>query len=385
MRKQQRPHTVRILFVTPVTPFSGTSGAEQRSRLMLTALQTIAQVDVVELSQSTAQHVEVVQSTVDGIHVVAKAQTARVPLRHYSPKPWLTHAIESALGSPLSSYTLIVGRYVWPVCQLVIPSRVPVIADLDDYCYRRDAGAPFTLAGIFHTASKWVAHAWQQRQLHRLKGGFFASALDKFEGASFVAAVLPNVPIARHSLAHVRGAAGPKVLFVGSLWYRPNQEGVDWFLESVWPGILKALPEASLTLIGAASPTLRQHWAQHVHVSAPGFVDDLFQAYVDAALVVVPVLSGGGSNIKLLEALAMGRPCLVTQFSHAPFADELVADKHLLVARSSEEFASKAVACLKSPVSYQQMADAGREVVQSRFTLERFNATVIDLVNQVLA
>ncbi len=309
MRGMTKP--LRILFVTPVSPFSIASGAEQRSALMLQALQGFASVDVLQLRQGKTTGVAAIEDKSNGC-VAAQVAYADLSFRRYQPKPQLTQLVERALQSEMGHYDLIMGRYVWPVCQLVIPDTIPVIADLDDFKYRCTKDSPVTWASFRTRAEKALAAFFARRQLSRFRAVFFVSALDQREAPHLTSEVLPNVPYSCPNLrVPVQGSSN--VLFVGSLWYRPNAEGIDWLLKHVWPSVIRKVPSATLSLFGAASSKRRESWQAHPGVFAPGFVDDLDQAYANAALVVVPVLSGGGSNIKVLEALAHRRPCLVTR------------------------------------------------------------------------
>ena len=122
------PKPLRILFVTPVTPFSTASGSEQRSALMLQALKSVATVDVLQLQHGKKTQVEVIEDKGNN-SVMAQVAGADLSFRRYQPKPQLTQLVERALQCEMGHYDLIVGRYVWPVCQLVIPPATPVIAD----------------------------------------------------------------------------------------------------------------------------------------------------------------------------------------------------------------------------------------------------------------
>lgn len=323
----------RILFVTPVSPFASAAGSEQRSAMMLEALWSLGQVDVLILKHGAATKVS--SSSQNGhAHVVAEVAGSGLSLSRYKPKPALTQSIELALGCPMQGYQLIVGRYVWPLCQLLVPPSVPLLADLDDFHYRYSPLSPWSVASSKERLVKAVTHRMVRKQLGRFAGAFAVSAQDQQEIASTSAlrtVFLPNVPFGT-APAPTPVPANHNILFVGSLWYRPNADGVNWFLQHVWPLVQAQEPRASLTLVGAAPANIRAAWAATPGVSAPGFVDDLAAAYQLARLVVVPLQSGGGTNIKVLEALSHARPCLVTQFVAQAFEGHLTKDTELLVA-----------------------------------------------------
>ena len=375
---------LRILFVTPISPFSASSGAEQRSALMLSALQSLAKVDVLQLKHGKTTQVEVVEGKgKDNGCVIAQVSGADLSFRRYQPKPQLTQLVERALQCEMSGYDLIVGRYVWPVCQLFIPDTTPVIADLDDFKYRCAKEAPVTWASLKTRAEKALAAFFARQQLNRFKAVFFVSTLDQREAPHLISAVLPNVPYFSSDLREaIPGSSN--VLFVGSLWYRPNAEAVDWLLRQIWPSVVRQVPSATLSVVGAASSITRERWQANPGVFAPGFVEDLGQAYANAALVVVPLLSGGGSNIKVLEALAHRRPCLVTRFCHGAFENELVAGSDLLVASNAKDFVRLMVESLRDPDRCAALAIQGHATVTSSFNADAFKATVVSMAHRAL-
>lgn len=383
MTQMQNP--LRILFVTPVTPFSSSSGSEQRSALMLAGLTTVGPVDVLQLRPGAADQVGVAAQA-GHVNVVAEVAGSGISLTRYRPKGALTKNIEAALGRELSEYQLIVGRYVWPVCQLLVPGSVPVVVDLDDFHYRYARQSPWTLATARERLVKAVTHLLVRKQLKRFASAFVLSAQDQQEvkSASAVPTVLlPNVPFSAAGLI----TALPhhkQVLFVGSLWYRPNTDGVNWFLRNVWPKVLAGVPSATLTLVGAAPASTRAAWAAQPGVTSPGFVENLAATYRQASLVIVPILSGGGTNIKVLEALAHGRPCLMTAFVANAFAGYLSPQSEILVADSADDFAAQTLAALRQPDHLQCMATAGHLALRQHLTPELFKTRVEDLARQVL-
>jgi glycosyltransferase involved in cell wall biosynthesis len=173
-------------------------------------------------------------------------------------------------------------------------------------------------------------------------------------------------------------------LFVGSLWYGPNAQGIEWLLKDVWPSVVLQVPSATLSLVGAAPSKVREMWQSHLGVFAPGYVDDIGQAYANADLVVVPVLCGAGSNIKVLEALAHNRPCLITQFCYGAFENDLVADTDVLVAKDAKDFIKKMVECLRDPVASAALAAHGHATVLTTFNESAFQATVRSAVGRAL-
>jgi glycosyltransferase involved in cell wall biosynthesis len=103
-----------------------------------------------------------------------------------------------------------------------------------------------------------------------------------------------------------------ELLFLGSLDYQPNLQGLERFLELVWPGLREARPDLSLVVVGRSpSPEFLRRAPKGVHVI--GDVDDVRPYLARAAALVVPLEIGGGSRLKIAEALAMECPILSTR------------------------------------------------------------------------
>jgi len=374
--------TRRMLLVTPVSPYAMASGSEQRSGLMLQALQSLGQVDVVQMEHGKMTEVTTVEES-GQTKVLAMLSGADLSLGRFQAKPAFTKRIESQLDHQIGQYDLVVGRYVWPVCQLSIPEHVPTLVDLDDFRFRCDAEVAWSWSMTQTRLSKFVSHRLMLGQLRRFGYMFLTSEQDQRELPGFSTFLLPNVPLSSCSQTPSL-PAGKNVLFVGSLWYQPNADAVHWFLQQVWPQVLLKEPHAILTLVGAAPKSLRAQWARHHNVVAPGYVQDLADCYRQARLVVVPIHSGGGTNIKLLEAMAHGRPCVASRFAYRAFSDRLQEGVDLCVADDAAEFTDLITDCFAHPDKFERIAAAGQSVIARSFSRQSFHETVASVATSIL-
>lgn len=371
-----QPKSRRLLFVSPVSPFEVSSGAEQRSHLMLAALRASFEVDVLELREGSAEEVQPATSTDGHRHVRAEVPAHTRIDRRFSAQPKLTDVIEAKLQRSLDDYCLIVGRYLWPLEQLRLAYATPTLVDLDDWRFRVARPAWGQPATTKHWLRKTVARLLAKRALPRMHAAFAVSEADRQE----IAKVLPTALLANVSLrATETSSAQPaalRLLFVGSLWYEPNAQGIEWFLCRAWPAIRAAVPGAELRLVGAGPEPLRAAWQAHPGVQAPGFADDLAAEYAGAQAVIAPILSGGGSNIKVVEALAHGRPCVVTRLVQLAFTDELAHGTHWLVGGSAADFAAHCMRLLRRPADALAIGIAGQSVAMRSFSVEQLSETV---------
>jgi len=123
------------------------------------------------------------------------------------------------------------------------------------------------------------------------------------------------------------------------------------------------LPDARLALVGGG---LGQPPSSDPRVETLGFVDDLRDAYGKSSCAVVPLLQGGGTPLKLIEALAYGLPVVAT--ARAAAALGLHDGEHCLTATGAEDFAAALVRVLRDGAD--ELARAGRELARERFSIE---------------
>lgn len=360
----------RILLVSPASPFNPRSGAQQRTALLHEALKTLGDVDVllVEPTAGTSR----VETPKPGILAHGYWHQPPLGIGKFKPDSTLGQALETA-GVDLKRYRLVVSRYLNPLAKLAIPAGVHTVVDLDDWGYHYGSGILSLSTQFKSRYAAWLA----ERQLKRFDAYFFVSRSDQAQHRELKSVLLPNIPYAPPSQPFPQ-TSSPTLLFVGSLWYAPNREGIERFLSRCWPDIKASRPEAKLLLIGAAPPRMRQAWEKHPDVSAPGFVDDLGEAYRNAAFTIAPIYSGGGTNIKILESLAYGRACITTPHSAHAFGEEL-GNAGLGIARDDSHFVEQCVAWLDDRDGRGRSADAGWSVITTRYTRPYFIEQVAQL------
>ncbi len=184
---------------------------------------------------------------------------------------------------------------------------------------------------------------------------------------------MPNV-VAAPAPARLRAAAVPdRLVMVGLFDHVPNAEGLTWFADQVWPSLSKMFPTAQLHAIGRFGADLA---ARLPSVCFHGFVDDLASEYDRAAVVVAPVRSGGGTQIKVIEALAHGRPLVSSTFAHSGFAEELVAGESLLTADTASDWVAACRTLLSNSEAAETMGRQGARQVSHHYGLDRMKRGV---------
>ena len=162
-------------------------------------------------------------------------------------------------------------------------------------------------------------------------------------------------------------ARGPhRLLLLGSLDYAPNQDGLRSFLQECWPGLRAARPDLQLDIVGrGAAPELEAACSFDPRIRWVGPVDDPRQHLAAAGAMVVPLRVGGGTRIKIAEALAMRTPVVSTQIGAEGL--DLRSGEHLRIATLGEEFVSATCAALDA-LPDDSITAAGHARVLERYT-----------------
>ena len=159
--------------------------------------------------------------------------------------------------------------------------------------------------------------------------------------------------------------ASASLVFVGSMDWYPNEDAILHFIHAVLPEIRRRVPESSLTVVGR-NPTARlRAAAADAGVRITGTVDDVRPYMSEAAVVVVPLRVGGGTRLKIFEALAMAKAVVATGVGAEGLP--LVPGTHYLRADAPPDFARAVVALLEDPVQRKTLGAAGRRLVEARF------------------
>ncbi|MEZ6143187.1 MAG: glycosyltransferase family 4 protein [Zavarzinella sp.] len=181
----------------------------------------------------------------------------------------------------------------------------------------------------------------------------------------------------------------PSLLFVGGLDWRPNQDAVVYFVVSVWPILRKLLPDITLRIVGRHPPDwLCRKIPPHVGIDLVGTVPDLNPYYRNATLMVVPLRIGGGSRLKILEAMAYGVPVVTSDIG----AEGLQVSEHLCTQVPTlggqlcpRAFAEAIVGAVNNPAKLQSQAIAGRQLVETRYDWRQLSAGLGDIWDDVIA
>lgn len=159
------------------------------------------------------------------------------------------------------------------------------------------------------------------------------------------------------------------LVFVGGLSWFPNYDAVHYFCAEVLPRIAAEIPDVTLTIVGKRPDDKKiRDILGNPRVRLTGLIDDVRPAIAEAAVYVVPLRIGGGTRLKILDALSMGKAIVSTSVGSEGL--EVVHGEHLLVADDPESFAREVIKVLRDRDLARRLGTAGRQLVQRQYEWE---------------
>jgi polysaccharide biosynthesis protein PslH len=370
--------------VTKFLPLPANSGGKQRSLAILRRLAARAPVTLCAFDDGTADHHGLRELGVE-VHAV----------------PWAPAAGRAVRGA-LRTRTLSAGRFWEPRLAERVrgalaagDTRVLQVeyAQLAPYLSLGHAG--FRVLDLHNVESSLAAS--YARDAGVVRGGAArveSVALRRLERwalrfADVVSVVserdrerLPTAP--RRLLVCPNGweptrplppATEPVAAFVGLMSWRPNEDAALWLLRSIWPLVLRRVPGARLLLVGRdPGPALRRLAGSTVEVT--GTVDDVRPYLARARVALAPLRSGGGTRLKILEALDAGRPVVATALGAEGL--ESLAGQGLTIADHPEAIAEELAGLLQDADRATLAGLRGNAAVAARYSWDRTLSPLLD-------
>jgi len=161
------------------------------------------------------------------------------------------------------------------------------------------------------------------------------------------------------------GPGALDLVFTAKMDFRPNVDAVLWFAQAVLPRIRLDSPQTRFWVVGKDPHPRLGPLAADPGVVVTGWVEDVRPYIAAAALYVIPLRIGGGTRLKVLEAMAMGKAIVSTSLGCEGF--DLAPDRELAIADTPEEFAAAVLALLRDPGRRLRMGNTARQYASSRY------------------
>jgi sugar transferase (PEP-CTERM/EpsH1 system associated) len=376
----------RVLFITARIPAPLDDGWKIRTyHLMKGYSQQGWKVDLVSF-RDVNQNVEdfpMLQSLCNDIHLVPRTKSySCFDLVRGLILPLPFHVYNYQVKSMNDTIQRVVSHYCYDLIQIedIVMTqycnpkfnRITRILDMHNvesdllYRYSRNEKNPLKVLYARFTAAKLKKYERKTAKIFQqlLVCSKEDLKLLRSNGVNVPAVVVPNGVDGNYFRPSDQRGESDDLVFIGSMDYHANISGVTYFVNEVLPLIWQNNPEIRFFIVGKNPPEEIQKFAEK-RIVVTGIVDDVRPYYNRAGVVVVPLLVGGGTRLKVVESMAMGKAVVSTSLG----AEGIPAEhgKHLLLADDPTVFAKSVLELLGKPTLRNSMGKAARKFVEGHF------------------
>jgi len=173
----------------------------------------------------------------------------------------------------------------------------------------------------------------------------------------------------------------PRVGFIGTCKYRPNAEGVEWFIREVWPLVKRDLPSTQMRLIGRETEGYLTKLGPSI--CGLGWLEDPSQEVATWSAMIVPIKSGGGTRIKIAEGFARRCPIVATELG--AFGYDVRNEGELLLANSASDFAAACTRLIRDPRLGEALAERAHKRFLEKWTWDSFEKRVKTVLDECIS
>jgi glycosyltransferase involved in cell wall biosynthesis len=172
----------------------------------------------------------------------------------------------------------------------------------------------------------------------------------------------------------------PTLFHIGSLDWTPNQEGLIWFLEKCWPKINDKFPEIKFYIAGRNAPYWFKRKMDLPNVVFEGEVPDAYDFMNSKSIMVVPLFSGSGMRIKIIEGMALGKPIITTSIGTEGIST--TAGENIMLAETADEFVSSISELIDNREFFDKIGRNAIEYIHEKFDNMAAAAALIEFYKQ---
>jgi glycosyltransferase involved in cell wall biosynthesis len=167
------------------------------------------------------------------------------------------------------------------------------------------------------------------------------------------------------------------LIYVGSMDYKPNEEGILWFLDNVFPKVKDRFQNTVFYIIGR-NPSKKIKSLESENIKVLGYVEDIIPYYNKASFFVVPLISSGGQKLRILNAMSF-KKCVISTRTAAESLD-VEENRNILFADDAQQFANKIIGLLNNPQTARDIAEKGYELVARKYDWKEISKNVGDIL-----
>lgn len=172
----------------------------------------------------------------------------------------------------------------------------------------------------------------------------------------------------------------PSVFFIGALDWLPNTEGLNWFLKNVWPKVNSLYPDVKLYVAGRNAHKTKLQQANNVVLA--GEVEDAYSFMNSKGIMVVPLLSGSGIRVKIIEGMALGKTIVTTSIGAEGI--DYTDGENILIADTPEAFAEKIIICMKDQLLFTTIGNNALLFAKKRFSSHEVTERLLEFFKEYI-
>jgi glycosyltransferase involved in cell wall biosynthesis len=391
---------MKILFLSRWFPFPTNNGSKLRIYNLLRGLDQFHDVTLLSFTdqpKGTPEAAEV-RSVCREVHTI--------PWRDFDPNNWRARLAFFSLKprSIVDTFSPEMAQKITSLLKaqkfdLIIASQFPMAAY---FPYFGDTPALFEELelGLSYGDAHDPTGGWKKRLRHTLTWfklrRYFSQLLDVFQTCTVVSekerqlvqqifpankkpvVVIPNC-VSMKDYENIRVEPKPnQLVFTGSFRYHTNYEAMLWFVRDVFPMVLEQVPQTQLIITGDNAGLALPPCP---NITLAGYVDEIASLIASSTVSLAPLWSGGGTRLKILEAMALGTPVVATS-KGAEGLDGL-SGEHLFVADDPRQFAEHVIHLLRNVELQEEISSNARRLVREKYDWATAMPKLLGLLEQV--
>lgn len=254
--------------------------------------------------------------------------------------------------------------------------------------YKRMLNLKTSISEKFLFLVKWMLMLrWEAKYAEKCDNSLVVSPLDgellKSENPNLTVSVIENGIDSQFYHPLPETTCGNTLLFIGVIGYPPNADAVLYFCDSIMPLVQQQIPDVKLIVVGHEPALKICKLAERRNVVVTGYVKDVIPYYQQSQVTIVPLRGGGGTRIKILESMALGRPVVSTSLGCEGL--DVIDKENIMIADTPSEFAERVVQLLKDNELRVRISRNARQLVEKHYDWSEISGKLMAVYSDLVA
>jgi polysaccharide biosynthesis protein PslH len=399
-------HRPRLLFLCQTLPFPPDGGVWIRTYHVLRLLSQVFDITALCFERAASAGCGVDAETATGKAALgrfASVEVFSIPQKHSRLRYFWDHLRSLLTGRVYTTYLYDSRPFRSRLSELVrseafdlvhvdsldLAAYLPICRDLPVVCVHHDVESALLRRRAAVEQNRWRRSylLFQARLMNRVERHWCdrvalnvvvsdqdREQLNRIAPASRTA-VVPNGVNPDEFIADTQEGSG--LAYVGGTTPFPNRDALEFFCDRILPEVRTAVGALPVRWIGRASANERQQYRDRFGVELTGYVDDVRPLMREAACHIVPLRTGGGTRLKILNSWAMGKPVVATSVGCEGLA--AVDDENILIRDEPEEFARAIQSVLEDAGLRRRLSEGGRATASRLYSWDTVGRQMIDI------